>query len=99
MDYIEAEWRNSTLNVSSLCEHLGYSKSQLNRKMNSIIGKSPNVFIKEYRLERALDLLSKQTHSISEIAFKTGFNTPAYFSKSFSELYSTLPSEYIKELN
>lgn len=99
MDYVAIEWRNTTLNVDSYCKHLGFSKSQLNRKMNLITGKSPNIFIKEIRLNRALDLLNKQTQSISEIAFKTGFNTPAYFSKCFIEMYGILPSEYIKQLS
>ena len=99
MDYVAIEWRNTTLNVDSYCKHLGFSKSQLNRKMNLITGKSTNVFIKEFRLNRALELLNNQKQTISEIAFKTGFNTPAYFSKCFIEMFGTLPSEYLKQLS
>lgn len=98
MDYTEKEWQNTTLKVDSYCKKLGYSKSQLNRKIKSLTGKSPNIFIKDYRLNEALKLINKQTDSISEIAFKTGFNTPAYFSKRFFEKYGVLPSSYIKTM-
>jgi len=69
MNYTEREWSNTTFNVDDFSRDLGYSKSQLYRKMIAITGKSPNTFIKEYRLNKALILLSKQVDNISEIAF------------------------------
>ncbi|SRX55873.1 nickel-binding protein [Aequorivita sp. CIP111184] len=95
MDHTEQVWDQTTLNVGGFCNRLGYSKSQLYRKMMFVLGKSPNTFIKDYRLEQALLLLQKQTYNISEIAFKTGFNSPAYFSKCFRGKYEILPSKYI----
>ena len=99
MDYTEKEWQNSALKVDDYCRNLGYSKSQLNRKMSTVTGKSPNIFLKEYRLNEALKFLDKQTDTVSTIAFKTGFNTPAYFSKRFFEKYGILPSNYIKTIS
>ena len=97
MDYTEKEWYNPTLTAEGLSKHLGYSKSQLYRKMIANTGTSPNTFIKEYRLKQALNLLNKQADNISEVAFKTGFNSPAYFSKCFQETYGILPSKYIQQ--
>ncbi len=99
MDYTEREWRNTALNVDDFSKDLGYSKSQLYRKMISITGQSPNSFIKEYRLNKALKLLHKKNENVSEIAFETGFNTPAYFSKCFQKAYGTLPSVYAKTIH
>jgi len=96
MDYVEKEWSNTALSADDFSKRLGYSKSQLYRKMISITGKSPNTFIKEYRLQRALNLLSKKDENISHVAFETGFNSPAYFSKCFHELFGVLPSAYLK---
>ena len=64
-----------------------------------IIGKSPNGFIKEYRLYKALQLLNRRTSNISEIAYQTGFSSPTYFSKCFHETYGILPSLYIKQIS
>lgn len=95
MDYMEQVWNCTTLNAGDFSKNLGYSKSQLYRKMMAILEKSPNTFIKDYRLEQALLLLQKKTDNISEVAFKTGFNSAAYFSKCFMDTYGVLPSKYI----
>ena len=57
MDYMEAHWRDPDLDVSSLSKKLGYSTSQLYRKLKSIAGCSTNAFIREFRLHKALELL------------------------------------------
>lgn len=96
MDFTEKEWRNSILSANDYNKYLGFSKSHLYRKMISITGRPLNQFIKHYRLNKALILLNKKNKNISEIAFETGFNTPAYFSKCFREIFDVLPSNYIK---
>jgi len=81
-------------NVNDCCKQLGVSKSQLYRKTTSLSGKTPNEFIKEYRLSKALKLIQKHRGNISEIAFETGFSTPSYFTQCFHKRYGILPSEY-----
>lgn len=97
MNYIDNQWNNTSLKIEDICQKLGCSKSKLYRQINDIVGISPNVFIKEYRLNEALKMLINQYTNISEIAFKTGFNSPAYFSKRFKETYGILPSNFIKQ--
>ena len=99
MDFVETNWNNPQFNVSSFSQKMGYSKSQLNRNIKSLTGLSPNKFMKKLRLQRALKLLYNKKGNISEIAFETGFNTPAYFSKCFMEKFGILPSTYIKHYN
>jgi AraC-like DNA-binding protein len=95
MDYTESAWNNTNLKVDDFSKPLGYSKSQLYRKMISLTGKSPNAFIMEYRLNEALTLLNKNISNISEIAFETGFSSPSYFSKCFQKRYGYSPSNYL----
>ena len=97
MDFIEKIWNNPSFNVNDFSKTLGYSKSQIYRKLISLSGKSANNFIKEFRLHRALNLLHEQKGNISEIAFETGFNSPAYFSKCFFDKYQILPSKYVQQ--
>jgi AraC-like DNA-binding protein len=97
MDYTEREWSNTSLNADDFSRYLGCSKSQLYRKIIAMTGKSPNIFIKEYRLGRALNLLNKKNKNISEIAYETGFNSPAYFSKCFQKTFGILPSTYVRQ--
>jgi len=95
-DYTESVWTNSNISATNYNKNLGLSKSKLYRTIMPIIGQSPNSFIKDFRLNKALELLDKQESNISEIAYKTGFSSPTYFSKCFSEAYGILPSKYIK---
>jgi AraC-like DNA-binding protein len=95
MDYTESTWSNTNLKVDDFSKPVGCSKSQLYRKIISLTGKSPNNFIKEYRLNEALTLLRKNTGNVSEIAYETGFTSPSYFSKCFQKKYGHSPSHYL----
>ncbi len=97
MDFVEEIWNTPDFNVNRFSESLGYSKSQLYRKLVDITGQSPNNFLKEFKLHKALQLLHQQYGNISEVAFETGFNSQAYFSKCFFEKYGILPSTYIQQ--
>jgi AraC-like DNA-binding protein len=92
MDYIESSWNNTNLKVDDFSSTLGYSKSQFYRKLTRLTGKSPNIFIRDYRLNEALKLLNRKEGTVSEIAFETGFTSPSYFSKCFLARYGYLPS-------
>jgi AraC-like DNA-binding protein len=94
MDYIAETWKNADLHVDDFGKDLGYSKSQLYRKMISLTGMSLVNFIRDFRLNKALHLIKEQTHTISEIAYETGFNSPSYFTRCFLKKYGLLPSQF-----
>ncbi len=83
---------NFSLEIMS--KEVGVSKSTLNTKLKALTDLSTNEFIKSIRLKRAAELLIESKYSVSEIAFRVGFNTPSYFTQCFKEMYSILPSEY-----
>jgi AraC-like DNA-binding protein len=97
MDFVETIWNKPDFNVNDFSTKLGLSKSQLNRKLKNLTGKSPNSFMVSYRLQKALKALHDQKGNISEIAFETGFNSPAYFSTCFTNKFGILPSKYIQQ--
>jgi AraC-like DNA-binding protein len=99
MDFIECEWKNTNLKVDDFANTMGFSKSQLYRKMMQIVGESPNSFLMTFRLKKSLELLKKQNKSVSEIAFDSGFSSPSYFSKCFNKKYHFSPSEYFQRKN
>jgi AraC-like DNA-binding protein len=97
MDYTESSWSEPDFKVDDFSKPVGCSKSQLYRKLTALTGKSPNVFIKDYRLEAALSLLNKNAGNVSAIAFETGFSSPSYFSKCFQNKYGYLPSDHLSD--
>jgi signal transduction histidine kinase/DNA-binding response OmpR family regulator len=73
---------------------LNMSKTQLHRKMKAVTDQAPGEFLRNYRLQRAAQLLIQKAGNVTEIAFSVGFGSLSYFTRSFKELYHLSPSEY-----
>ena len=91
---IEERISDSEFKVEHLCQAVGMSKSQLNRKLRGLVDKSPKEFIRMIRLKRAAQLLRKSEKRISEITFEVGFNDLQYFRTMFKEQYGVSPREF-----
>lgn len=79
--------------VNELAHEIGMSRFSLNRKLHFIYHKTINQYIRESRLQRAMEMLQQESVTASEVAFKVGFSSPAYFSTCFSEYYGFPPGE------
>lgn len=88
---------NSDFGLEQLINEIGVSRSHFYRKINSLTGQNPSNFIRTIRLKYAAELLKKRTGSIKEIAFRSGFNSTAYFSKTFRELFGKTPNEFASQ--
>jgi signal transduction histidine kinase/DNA-binding response OmpR family regulator len=91
---IENHFGDYQFSVEQLAEHLNMSISQLNRKLNALIGQPAGQLIRSLRLQRAADLLKKNSASVSEICYNLGFNDQAYFSRAFKKQYGCSPTAY-----
>jgi AraC-like DNA-binding protein len=92
-DIIIANLETEYFGPKELAREIGIGSFNLNRKLSSICGKTINQFIREVRLQSAMERLSQTTETASEVGFKVGFNSPAYFSTCFSEYYGYPPGE------
>ncbi|GGB68929.1 hybrid sensor histidine kinase/response regulator [Flavobacterium suaedae] len=90
---IEKRLDDENLNVEELAAELNMSRTSLHRKVKTLTNMSTGEIIKVYRLKKAV-LLLKENYNISEVAYKTGFGSPSYFSKCFKEVYAVTPTEY-----
>jgi AraC-like DNA-binding protein len=72
------------------------SRTSFFNKVKSITGFKPTEFLRNYRLKLASQFLLKG-FSVKECIYKTGFNTPSYFTQSFKVLYKLTPTEYVKQ--
>lgn len=84
---------NDQFGVSELAEALHMSRSNLLRKIRTATNLSASQFIRQVRLEIAMDLLKETSLSVSEISFKVGFGSASYFIKCFREQYGYPPGE------
>jgi AraC-like DNA-binding protein len=96
---LEKNWQDTAFDIPDYCKAMGMSNSQLYRKTISLTGMSPNIFLKDFRLEKAKELMKKRHYSISQITFETGFSSPSYFTKCFKKKYGLLPMAYLDLLH
>jgi len=94
MKFIEENFENPELNIDDIAIELGVSRSSFFKKLKSLTGIAPVDFIKEIRIQRAVQLIEAGESNISQIAYTIGMNDPRYFSKCFKQKYGMTPSEY-----
>ena len=88
---------NPGFKIPEFTKEMAVSKTLLHMKLKELTGKSALEFIQTIRLKEAGRLLKSDQHSIADVADKTGFNDPAYFSKCFKKHFDILPRQYQKK--
>lgn len=95
-EVIEHNYEDPDFSVEELAKELNTSKSTLIRKLKPLTEQTPIEMISEFRLKRADEMLRTMDLPVKEVAFKTGFNSPYYFSRKYKEFFGFPPSQ-IKE--
>jgi AraC-like DNA-binding protein/tetratricopeptide (TPR) repeat protein len=95
-EIIQANLQNENFGVNDLARESGLSLYTIGRKLFSIKKIRISQFIREVRLKRAMELLSEGTFTVSEVSYKVGFGSPAYFNKCFREFFGCTPGDLRK---
>jgi TolB-like protein/AraC-like DNA-binding protein/Tfp pilus assembly protein PilF len=87
---------NEQFGVSELAELMNMSRSNLLRKIKKQTQLSASQFIRQIRLQKALEMLEQTELIVSEISYQVGFGSNSYFIKCFREYYGFSPGEFRK---
>ncbi len=90
--FIEEHLEEPDFSIPTIAKMLRMSQIQVYRKIKALTNQTPTQFIRAVRMKHALRLLENTELNISEIAYKTGFSDPNYFSRSFQKVYGQSPS-------
>lgn len=93
LDIFKAEMGNSDLSVDAIASRMGLERSQFYRKIKALTNYAPVELMRRLRLQQGRTLLTTTDRTISEIAYETGFSTPAYFTKCYRDAYGETPTE------
>src|SRR5687768_7380068 len=96
---VDENLTNDQYSVEELAKNIGMSRSQLHRKLNTATGQSVSQFIREYRLQRGMELLKEGQLNAAEVADRIGFGSATYFNKCFNEYYGYPPGEVRNKLS
>ncbi|MCV9385098.1 hybrid sensor histidine kinase/response regulator transcription factor [Reichenbachiella ulvae] len=97
LELVEKNMSNSDFGVEEMSHELGFSRGYLYQKMLKITGETPMDFIRNIRIKRAAELLTKSQMTVSEVAYAVGYNNPKLFSRYFKSVYKMYPSQYMAE--
>ncbi|HYQ57849.1 MAG TPA: helix-turn-helix transcriptional regulator, partial [Draconibacterium sp.] len=93
---LEKNYSNTEFTAEQFAKEMFVSRSLLYKKIKALTDLNITDFINSYKLKKSVVLIKTGDLSISEIAFKAGFNDPKYFSRIFKKFYGSTPSSFIK---
>ncbi|MCR5322815.1 MAG: response regulator [Lachnospiraceae bacterium] len=93
--YIEENYMDPQLNLTSAAQHFGFSSSYLSRKFKQDTGKNFIEYLTECRMEKAI-LLAKKNVKMYKASGDVGIPDPNYFGKCFKKYTGVSYSEYGK---
>jgi YesN/AraC family two-component response regulator len=99
-NYIAANYGRQELSLDIMAAEMGLSGSYVSKKLKAATGQGFSEYLAEFRIEEAKKaLISHQEKNLTQIALECGFNSPAYFNKTFKKLNNGQnPSEFRKQM-
>lgn len=95
MHFMATEYANPDISLDTLTASLGMNRTKINDVLKTELGLTFTGYLNKLRLTEAARLLSDNPQlSISEVAYKVGYNNASYFNKLFKEEYSCPPKTF-----
>lgn len=85
-ELMERDFSDPALNIQAVAELLGVHRVQLSREFSKHYGVTMSVYLKNLRLQKALEMIRKSSFSLGEIAGECGFSSADYLGKVVSEV-------------
>lgn len=78
--------------LDTLCAAAGVNPTTLSRQFKIVFGTTIFTSLREIRLTEARQLLQSGSHSVSQVAYKVGYNSPAAFATAYRAQFGYPPS-------
>ncbi len=93
LQFIQAHY-DAELDTAQIAKSAMVSESECLRCFRSTIGTPPIQYLKQFRIQKAAELLRAVPESVAEVGARCGFQDASYFAKTFRELKGCTPTEY-----
>ena len=88
------EHYSENLPIRAIAQAASLSDSECLRCFRASIGTTPNRYLRDYRIQRAAQLLTETNLPVATVAERCGFSDVSYFTKTFRLLRGTAPATY-----
>lgn len=86
------------ITIAQIAESASVSESECLRCFRKNIGTTPIQYVKQYRIQKAAELLLATEQKIVDIGIQCGFQEMSYFARSFREQRGCTPSQYRQQV-
>jgi len=93
VDFIQQNFRKP-ISFSEVCSYVYLSESYFSRLLKKVTGDTFTELLQKIRIGESKKLLEKTDCTITKIAYKVGFSSPAYFYQTFKKLENCSPRNY-----
>lgn len=80
------------ISIHFIAEQVNMSESSFSHAFKKQMHMTPQKYMQQLKLERAIKLLSKS--SVTDVAFELGYENPSYFIRLFKEEYGVTPKQF-----
>ncbi|MBQ5347119.1 MAG: AraC family transcriptional regulator [Ruminococcus sp.] len=91
--YLETNYHEN-ITIAQIAKVSNFSESYFSKLFRQLTGSSFTRYLKDYRLERAAQMLKNSDSRVSDVAFLVGFNNLSYFTRAFKTKYKINPKAY-----
>lgn len=95
--YIEENFKDSKINLTSVAQNFGFSSSYLSRKFKQDTGKNFVEYLTECRMKEAMELAKKNVKMFAASS-DVGIPDPNYFGRCFKKYTGKSYSDYVASL-
>lgn len=88
---------NSCISLDKISKVSGFSRSHFMYKFKEAMGTTFKDYLNHVRIMKAEEILDRDSMTVSEIAYKVGFNSLRQFERTFKQILGTSPTEYRRE--
>lgn len=93
MEYIDKNYQNIE-GISEIADDLNITKQYLCRLVKRGTGLTVTQYINSVRIRRACEMILRGGRTVTEICYECGFNSSAYFCKTFKRIMNMTPTQY-----
>lgn len=95
-DYIDSNL-NQDLKIKTIAQKFSLEQHTLRRHFKAHFHLSLHLYVRNKRMAKAYELLSKQAMPVSEVADATGYSDVSTFSHAFSAYHGIAPNNCLKK--
>ena len=93
-DFLDVHFSDPMLTVEEVATATDMSTEQLTAQLKQLARQTPKEYISDFRLKKAVDLLTNTDDTIAQIAISCGYTDPNTFNRIFKNKTGMMPSKY-----